>query len=62
MATQNNKESRGFEFPAGTLERMEAARKRHGERSINSLLGSIVLPWLDADEAPAREKRKAVKP
>lgn len=70
MATQKDKESRGFEYPKGTGERLEAARKRHGHRSINALLWFEVLePWLDEDEAaaslgvtPAREKRKAAKP
>lgn len=61
MATQKDKESRGVEFPKGTLARLEAARRRHGDRSINERLNVIVLAWLDEDEKTTT-KRGKVKP
>ena len=47
------KESRGFEFPTGTMKRLEEARRRHGDRSVNARVEAVVLAWLDADEAKA---------
>lgn len=65
MATQPDKESRGFEFPKGTLARLEEARRRHGDRSVNKRVEAIVLPWLDEDERRAAldaRPSKKVKP
>ena len=50
------KESRGFEFPKGTMDRLEAARRRHGDRSVNARVEAVVLAWLDADEAKAAKR------
>lgn len=59
MATQRDKESRGFEFPRGTLARLEEARRRHGDRSVNERVNVVVLAWLEEDERAAKAKRGA---
>lgn len=53
---QEKKESRGFEFPRGTMARLEEARRRHGDRSVNARVEAVVLAWLDSDEAKATNR------
>lgn len=57
MATQKDKESRGFEFPKGTLGRLEESRRRHGDRSVNERVNNVLLAWLEEDERAAKAKR-----
>jgi len=62
MATKDEtkeKESRGYEFPKGTAQRLERARRDHGHRSVNALMWEeIVGPWLSAHEARSAKQKK----
>lgn len=61
MPTTKGKEGRTFELPGGTGKRLEDARKRHGARSINALVASVLLPWLAQDEANAAAEAHEAK-
>jgi hypothetical protein len=58
VAQTKGKEYRTLEVPGGTRERLEEARKRHGHRSINALVWSVLGPWLDADEEKSAKAGK----